>query len=296
MFSEHALRIELHRRGAIQVLEVQADRALVGSGAHCDLRLAPDEAAVEQLVIEARDEEVHASVRSLEPQCRMNGAPFLEGRLTPDSLVEVGGVALRVVLAELKDTKKPVKRSSSATPPWVQALGLLGVGAGLFFATRTPEEADSVLAEAVSPPALFSTAAVACPQSDPAAARSLAEQEAEDAESKAERAPFYPGDGLVAVRLYQRAAACHERAGDADTAREEREAARLLSRQLSDELHVRHVRLERFLTQQKYDEVERELPTLAEFVRDKSHPYAHWLSAVKRELAVQKNAREAEGG
>src|SRR5688572_25664833 len=101
MFSENALRIELHRRGAVQVLDVQADRALVGSGAHCDLRLSPDEAAVEQLTIEARDDEVYAKVRALEPACRLNGAPFLEGRLTPDSMLELSGVALRVTLAEL---------------------------------------------------------------------------------------------------------------------------------------------------------------------------------------------------
>src|SRR5688572_20525938 len=103
MFSENALRIEVHRAGKVKVVEVQADRALVGSGAHCDLRLAPDEAAVEQLTIEARDDEVYAKVQALEPGCRLNGAPFLEGRLTPDSILELSGVGLRVTVAELKE-------------------------------------------------------------------------------------------------------------------------------------------------------------------------------------------------
>jgi hypothetical protein len=296
MFAESALRIELHRRGAIEVLEIQADRALLGSGAHCDLRLAPDEAAVEQLTIEARDEEVYATVRALEPACRLNGAPFLEGRLSPDSLLELGGVTLRVTIAELKDAAQPAKKkASSQTHPAVQALGLLGVAAGLYYVLDKPVVEQSALAQPVSPPALFAEPAQRCPQRDAEAARSLAEQERADAESKAERAPFYPSDGLTAVQLYERSAACHEQVGDAQAAREARDAAAVLKRQLGDELHIRHVRLERFLAQAKYDEVWREVQMVSEFVRDKSHPYAHWLSAVKREIAIHNHVQK-EGG
>jgi hypothetical protein len=292
MFTENALRIELHRRGVIQVLEVQADRALLGSGAHCDLRLAPDEAAVEQLTIEARDEQVYATVRALEPACRLNGAPFLEGRLSPDSLLELGGVTLRVTLAELKDAARPAKKASSQTHPAVQGLGLVAVAAGLYYVLDKPVEQASALAQTVNPPALFAAAQPRCPQGDAEAARSLADQEREDAESKAERAPFYPSDGLHAVHLYERSAACHEQAGDGEAARDARDAAARLKRQLEDELHVRHLRLERFLVQAKYDEVWRELQMVSEFVADKSHPYAHWLSAVKREIEVRNQVRK----
>ncbi len=292
MFTENALRIELHRRGVIQVLDVQADRALLGSGAHCDLRLGPDEAAVEQLTIEARDEQVYVTVHALEPACRLNGAPFLEGRLSPDSLLELGGVTLRVTLAELKDAARPANKPSSQTHPAVQALGLIGVAAGLYYVLDKPVEQESALMQAVSPPPLFAQAAQACPQRDAAAARSLAEQERADADSKAERAPFYPSDGLTAVHLYERAAACHEQAGDGEAAREARDAAELLKRRLGDELHVRHLRLERFIAQAKYDEVWRELQMVSEFVADKSHPYAHWLSAVKRELEVRNQVQK----
>ena len=54
MFTEGALRIELHRGSKITALEIQAERALIGSGAHCDVRLAPDEAAIEQLSLRYR--------------------------------------------------------------------------------------------------------------------------------------------------------------------------------------------------------------------------------------------------
>jgi hypothetical protein len=286
------LRIELHRRGAVQVLDVQADRALVGSGAHCDLRLMPDEAAVEQLTIEARDDEVYAKVRALEPPCRLNGAPFLEGRLTPDSMLELAGVALRVTLAELKEAKRPTSRSASSTHPAVQGIGLLGVAVGLYWVTQKPSAAESVLAQYVEPPALFAEREAHCPQNDVDAARSLAEQETADADSKAERAPFYPSDGLVAVTFYERAAACHSRAGDAISAADASAKAQTLKRTLADELHVHHVRLERLLTQGKYEESSRELRLVSEFVADKRHPYAHWLAAVKRELELHNDVRQ----
>jgi hypothetical protein len=292
VFAESALRIELHRRGVMQVLEVQADRALVGSGAHCDLRLAPDEAAIEQLTIEARDEEVYATVRALEPACRLNGAPFLEGRLTPDSLLELSGVALRVTLTELKQQKAPSARKGSETHPAVQVLGLVAVAAGLYYVLDKPAVTPSVLANSVNPPALFAGAPPACPQSDVEAARSLAEQELADADSKAERAPFYPGDGIAAVHLYERAAACHERAQNHGLASEARAAAKVLKQRLADELHVHHLRLERLLTQKKYADGSRELRLVADFVEDPAHPYAHWLSAVKRELEIHNDVRE----
>ena len=292
MFAENALRIELYRGGATQVLEVQADRALVGSGAHCDLRLAPDEAAVEQLTIEARDDEVHAAVRALQPVVRLNGAPFLEGRLSPDSMLELSGVALRVTLTELKESKATPSRGSAQTHPVVQGIGLVAVAAGLVFVLQKPELTDSVLAQAVAPPPLFAAAAPPCPQSDPESAAALAESELLDADSKAERAPFYPSDGLSAVQLYERVAACLRVAGDGQRAGEASRAADRLKRELRDELHVQHVRLERLLQASKYDESAQVLSIVSAYVQDKNHPYAHWLSAVKRELELHNNVRK----
>jgi hypothetical protein len=292
LFAENALRIEVFRGSATEVLEVQADRALVGSGAHCDLRLSPDEAAVEHLTIEARDDEVHAAVRALHPACRLNGAPFLEGRLSPDSMLELPGVALRVTLTELKERKAPQAKSSAQTHPVVQGIGLLGVAAGLVFALQKPAPPESVLAQAVEPPTLFAGALPTCPQSAREAAASLASEELLDAESKAERAPFYPSDGLSAVHLYERVAACLRVAGDKEHAEDASKAAERLKRELKDELHLHHVRLERLLEKSKYEESARELSLVSAYVEDKNHPYAHWLSAVKRELELHNNVRE----
>lgn len=287
MLTESALVLELHKNGKQELHEVQADRALVGSGAHCDVRLPPDQAAVEQLLIEARDEEIFVKVCAFEPPCRLNGAPFLEARLSPDSVIELGKLALRVRLGELKQANKPAKKVVSQSHPAVQALGLIGVAAGLYFVLDTPPEEESALTRAATPPALFGEAGPDCPHGDPAAARSQAMQDHMDAENKRERSPFYARDGLLAVPLYERAAACYERAGLSELARETRSAAGNLKRRMADELHVRHVRIERFIAQEKFEPLRRELRLASEFVQDRSHPYAHWLAAVARETEVR---------
>jgi hypothetical protein len=291
MLNESALRIELHRRGKLEVLEVQADRALVGSGAHCDVRLAPDEAAVEQLVVEARDEAIMVKVVSFEPPCLLNGAPFLETRLSPDALIEMGQVALSVRLTTPTQTQKPASSAKSQTHPAVQALGVVGLIAGFYLVLNKPPGMRSALDSTATPPRLFQGVAAGCPHSDAEAARSLAGEALHDAENKRERSPFYPRDALAAVPLYERAAACFAQVGETQLAQEARQAAVALRERTADEQHVRHVRIERFIAQQKYDALRHEVLLAAELVPDATHPYGAWLSALTRETEMQSAQR-----
>lgn len=287
MLTDNALKLELHRSGKVELLELQTDRALVGSGAHCDVRLLPDEAAVEQLEIETHDEEIFVKVRSFEPPCLLNGAPFLETRLSPDALIELGKVALRVRLVAMTQAQRLSAKQSAQTHPLMQGLGLVGLAFGFYFVLHRAPERDSALAYAAAPPRLFQGPAPACPHEDQAAARALADEALRDAANKRERSPFYPRDGLLAVPAYERAAACYERVGEAGLAREARANAATLKARARDELHVRHVRIERLIAQEKYDELRREVWLAAELIDDKSHPYAAWLSALGRETELR---------
>jgi hypothetical protein len=289
MLSDTALRLELHRHGKVEVLEVQADRALVGSGAHCDVRLLPDEAAVEQLIIEARDEQIFVKVCSFEPPSLLNGAPFVEARLSADALIEMGQVALRAGRTALTESHKPRAKPGSETHPMVQALALVGLVFGFYFVLNHEPALDSALDNVVSPPALFAQQPGECAQNEQEAARALAEESAIDAENKRERSPFYPRDGVAAVLAYQRAAACFDRAGLASEAREARAAASLLADRMRDEQHVRHVRIERFIAQEKYEALRHEVLLAAELVQDRSGPYAAWLSALARETELRRD-------
>lgn len=290
MFTEGALRIEIHRGKKLTALEIQAERALIGSGAHCDVRLAPDEAAIEQLAIETLDEEVHVRVLALDRRCLLNGAPFLEGRLQPTSMLELGNVFIcaKFIARQATETKK---RGKSATPPAFQAVALAGLAVGFYYVLNDPSGSAAARRVAPSPPSLAMTDEP-CPQEDPVTASSLAVETLFAAENKRERAPFYPSDGLAAMRMFARAGSCYERAGNEPAAHDAREAAAQLQRRLSDELHVRHVRLERLLAQQKYAEAKREGQLIAEFIADPTHEYNQWLSAVVREGELQAHKEE----
>jgi hypothetical protein len=262
---------------------------LIGSGAHCDLRLAPDEAAVEQLVIEAiGDDEVYARTRALQPVCLLNGAPFLEGRLSPASVLELAGIALRVQRVQRQDAgKKAQRKRQSATSPTIQALGLIAVALGLWNVLSPSEHgAGGALASDVQPPPAAAVGKEPCPVAGHAGAVAFAQQSLLEAESKRERAPFYPGDGALAVPLFAQAAACFSLAGDAGSAQQAREAARALAQQVADTMHVGHVRLERFLAGEQFADARHQAELLAD-MSDQHGEYRAWLAGVMRECELR---------
>ena len=290
MLEQAALKIELHRHGKVQALEIQTERALVGSGSHCDLRLHPEEAAVEQLVFEIRDDSVHAEALAFEPPCLLNGAPFFGGKITADGLLEVGnGTALRVDVVAATGAKHRPK-SGSQSHPAVQTLGLVLVACGLYFVLREPHAAQTAIQQAVTPPPLPKYA-VACPQNEPMLASAAAMQALGDAESKRERSPFVASDGLRAIELYARAAACFRVADDEAAASSAAQAGEKLRERLGDELHVRHVRIERLLAQEKYASIPLEVRNVQELVPDRTHVYASWLSRVEREAQLRNSIK-----
>jgi hypothetical protein len=62
------LRFDIrHADGRAESLLLDADRVLIGSGAHCEIRLPLDQAAVEHVLIEAPGGIVRAQARAFEP-------------------------------------------------------------------------------------------------------------------------------------------------------------------------------------------------------------------------------------
>lgn len=286
MYAQGGLRIELHRGNKLSVFDVHSDRALIGSGAHCDVRLAPDEAAIEHLVVQlVGGDEVLAETKAMEPVCLLNGAPFLEGRLLPTSMLELGGVALRVLRTENDDPAAVRKKShgDSATSPAVQAMGVLGVLIGLYVVLAKPAPIDSGIAASMDPPPMAATQLASCPERDVRAAGVLAEQLEREAESQRERSPFFPAAGPDAVALFTRAASCYQACGQAAHALDLQAAADRLLADTRDQIHIRHVRLARYLSLHEYAEARQQALLLSELIVDKSGPYARWLSSVRRE-------------
>ncbi len=267
-----------------ETVNVRSDRVLLGSGSHCEIRVGPEEAAPEQVVFQARAGGVFAQARALDPAPTLNGVPFTEGRILPDSWLEIGGLSVAVRLAEgsAQETQTKVEGRRSPVPSIIGLCIMALLAVKIWF--RPP--VDSILTAASSPPALWDDARPACSQGAPSAALARAQEDARVADGKRERAPFYARDGVAAVRLFESAAACF-RAGDAPASAASADAsAELLRRRLSDDFHVHTVRLERFLAIKEYDAAQHEVRTLLEFLQGKTGDYVTWLEAVDRKIAM----------
>ena len=71
-----------HPDGRQEQLVVDSDRVLIGSGAHCEIRLPASEAAVEHVLVTFLGGGVFATARALSPAPTINGSPFTQAPLT----------------------------------------------------------------------------------------------------------------------------------------------------------------------------------------------------------------------
>lgn len=291
MTTSHAnaiLTLDIERAGKTSTFEAASGAMLVGSGSHCDVRLLPEEGAVEQLLIEQRGERVYVRSLSSDGALRHDRASFDEGELPSGSRLTLGDLQLRVAVR----TKQ--KRSARAAESPVQtmitrAILMVGIAVGAYHVLY-PEADGGVLQSAVAAPPLFAHRNPrTCNVQDERDAAYQAERWALEASLKRERAPFYPKDGVASVGLFEAAEACFRKAGRPGDADRMRDTVAALRASLQDEFHVRQVRLERFLQREKHDQAQREVGVLLTFVAHQDGDYVQWLGAVQREL----NARFA---
>lgn len=272
--------------GRVSELHVDSELARVGSGAHCEVRLAKEQAAFEQLRIEVRSGAVFAEARSLSPATLLNGAPFTQGKLLPDSTLRIGDVELRVAVATSagEQRKKPAHEQSRSKA--IYALAAVGFPLG-FWVLLTTEPAQQAELSQVSAPALFSGSDSACSESAEGPARAFAEQELARAESARERAPFDPEQGVDAVTAYARSAACFRMARETQRADQVASAAESLKRRLNQEFRIHQVRLEWAQATSHYQEARTEVRLLLSFVGRRGGEYKDFLSSLDRQIELK---------
>jgi len=275
--------------GNLRKLGVDSDVARLGSGAHCEIRLPPEQAAPEQLHIEARAGGVFAEVRSLTPATLLNGLPFTQGRLLPESQLQIGSFQVSVVAASSDSEHRAKPESQASRSKFVYALGALGFPLGFWLLLTAKRPGEATVA-AVPPPALFVDEPSTCSESTPGTALSLAEAELERAESARERAPFDAERGVNAVALYERAAACFRTAGRPDTAKQAELAAGALKRKMNQEFRLHQVRLDWAQATHHYDEARTEVRLLLSFVGQRGAEYVSFLSAVDRQIELKNSS------
>ena len=290
MLTETFYVVITHPGGRREELSVDAERVLVGSGAHCEIRLPQGMAAVEQLVIETRSGGVFAEARSLDPMPQLNGSPFTQGRLLPDAVLGLGPFSLEVRRMEVELGAKARDEKDKKTSPILYLAAILGFPLGLYIILHKPPEAP--LRMPTKAPALWAAAAPACPQTESSSAAAFADQQISAAESKEERSPFYPEDGVSAVNAFQLASVCYGTAGDLERADEANRAATALKKRVADDFHIHQVRLERALSTKDYVSARTEVRILRSFLGGAVGEYSNYLSVLDRQIELKFSAKK----
>src|SRR4051812_37928605 len=80
--------------GRVSELVIDADRVIVGSGGHCEVRLPHEMAAVEHVSLTIHGTGVHAQARVMKPLPTINGSGFTQTPVAPDAVIGVGPVTI----------------------------------------------------------------------------------------------------------------------------------------------------------------------------------------------------------
>ncbi len=273
----------------VRHLTVDAETALVGSGAHCEVRLGADDADREHLFLRAETGgAVFAIARSQKPPPMLNGVPFAQGKLLPEAVIRVGRAELTVTAVETSLSPRAAAGRRETSNPVVYVIGAIGFPLA-FYWLLTMQPPERGLPASVPPPQLFETTTepARCPEDDGRAAAILGEKALLEAESGRERAPFNAEDGISAVSSFERAAACFKAAGSPAANDEATSGATALRGQLNDEFHVHRVRLERALATRRYEDARTEVRLLLSFVGRRSTDYTRWLSDLDRQIELK---------
>lgn len=284
-----ALRFDVYN-GDVKVdsLTVANDRVLVGSGAHCDVRLPATECASEQAVIEGFAGAIRISIKSTRPPVFVDGRRVDEGATVLGSILTIGATSLHIALTASIDAGAKLPAGESRRSLLVVGVGfvaLLGLGYLWLGAGGGPRQA-------LPPTKIWDDAPSVCPATDPTEAAAMAQVKLANAEARAQRHPFYLAEGVEAVRLYGVASAClrlvgPEAKGEADDARD---AGRELRQRIDMDYRVRRLRLEYALSRKDIPTVASEVSMLRELLAGKSGPYAEWLNHLGRTMKVEKEA------
>jgi hypothetical protein len=280
------LRIDItHADGKAESMLVDAERVLIGSGAHCEIRLPVDQAAIEHVLVETQAGFVRAQARAFEPPATINGVPFTEAALAADAVLAVGAVKMRVAPAQAAQGEKVVRAKQGKTSPMTYLLAAIALPLAAYVILADDDD-DARASTAPQAPELFAVPETQCPTSGPKAL-ALAKDKRSIADGKRERRPFHVQDGVGAVPIFEVASACFKAAGDAENAKDAAEAAKELRAQVSEDYRTHRVRLEHALSVNDWKTAQHEVRVLLAFTDGKPGEYVTWLSNLDRRLRLQ---------
>lgn len=262
-------------------LKLESRSVLVGSGAHCDVRLGPEQLASEQLSIFEHEGQLYLDVRAARPLVLVDGQPFSRGPLLTGQRVTAGSLQIFANrLASDQDDKPkadPVRRVLQV----VLVLVLVLVGGMMLTPDDGLKQAPKVEA---SPFGSVKDRSTECPESSREAAMAAAREIALSAKDRRERGPFDPRDAVEAVHLFAVLGNCLQIAGDGETAKEATAISEDLRDDIESRFHVHRVRLQHALSTNNMEAALAEVRILSNYLNGQEGEYVAWLDYVDRKL------------
>lgn len=272
--------------GQREAIVVEGQRALIGSGSHCDVRLPMDQAAYEHVRVESIGNTLRAEAVAEQPPATINGMPLTQSPLAADSILGIGSV--RIFVGHVSDITEGAQLSASKSKqssPIMQIALVLGFAAAAFLLLAEPD--NEIAPPPTEAPKLFTDSAASCPQANPVQAVALGQEQLDIANGKRERMPFFVADGVAAVGLYRVASACFKVGGVKSQEDEAAEAAKSLAKTLSDDFRARQLRLTYSLKVGDYSLARRDVTVLRALTDGKKGTYVEWLATAAKQLAVK---------
>lgn len=281
------LRFHLrHPDGRAEVLTVDSDRVLIGSGAHCEIRLPGEHAAVEHVEVTMTAGGAYAQARALDRLPTINGVEFMQTPVLDSAVLGIGAAQIQIAVVQIEDNPNVIKKKTEKTSPMTYVLALVAAPLALYV-IFADEGSSSVKKMPTEKPELWAEPVKTCQVQAQDQAAALASEKWVLAEGKAERRPFRVQDGVQAVPLYEAAAACFRTAGDEDRAKGATDSATMLRDKVNEDYRAHQVRLEHALSVNDLPMAHKEVKILLAFTEGQSGPYVEWLSNIDRQLQLK---------
>jgi hypothetical protein len=281
-------QIRLHT-GQVDQLSMEAERVLIGSGAHCEIRLPVDQARVEHVLIELGPSGIFARALNFEPPPTINNIPFQQAPLPPGAVLGVGGCQILVELAEGAPGTAGGPKKKTSPLMYIAMAIIVPVGMYTILVDDAPEAQRGSPKQA---PELWQAPVASCPYTG-GQALAFAREKMAVADAKRERRPFHVQDGVQAVPTYEAAAVCFRAGGDNASGTLAEESAKFLRRDITDDFRTRRVRLDHALTTEDFVSAQKEVRVLLQFCEGKSGDYVTWLSSLDRKLKLKVGAKKS---
>ena len=275
-----------HPDGRAEELRIEGDRALIGSGGHCEIRLGVDQSALEHILVTVTPGGLMAEARSFQPPATVNGAPFTRTQLVPGAILGVGYTQIAVTALEGVGQAAGTQQEKKRNPATI-AMALIVMPLALYVIFEEPED-EGVLAAPEKPPTLWSEEPNTCPQAGGPQALAVGRDKLGIARSKHERRPFHIPDGVEAVIYYETAAACFKAGGDAAQAKRLSTVATKLRKDIDDDFRTHRVRLEHAMSTRNVPVMQKEVRVLLAFTEgNQAADYRTWLANLDRRLKLK---------